>query len=60
MVRAIVTEAKREGLECYQGEDFLGGPVIKTSPSNERDAGLIPGAVILHVSWPKNKTEAIL
>ena len=23
--------------------DFPGGPVVKTSPSNARDAGLIPG-----------------
>ena len=37
--------------------DFPGGPVVKTSPSNAGDAGLIPGggAQIPCASWPKNK-----
>ena len=37
--------------------DFPGGPVVKTSPSNAGDAGLIPGwgAKIPHASWPKNQ-----
>ena len=37
--------------------DFSGSPVVKTSPSNEGDAGLIPdrGAKILHALWPKNQ-----
>ena len=51
------------------GRDFSGGPVVKTSPSNARGAGLILGwgAKIPHVFWPvaketkkKKKTEAIL
>ena len=38
--------------------DFPGGPVVKTSPSNEGGAGSIPGqgAKIPHASWPK-KTQ---
>ena len=34
-----------------------GGPVVKTMPSNARDAGLIPGqgAKILYASWPKHQ-----
>ena len=45
--------------------DFPGDPVIKTSPSNARDSGLIPGqgAKILHAFQPKyrkHKTTAIL
>ena len=37
--------------------DFPGGPVVKTSRSNARDVGLIPGrrAKILHASQPKNQ-----
>ena len=36
---------------------FPGGPVVKTMPSNVRDAGLIPGqgAKILYASWPKHQ-----
>ena len=46
-------------------KDFPGSPVVKTSPSNSRGAGLIPGqeAKITHASGPKkpkHKTEAIL
>ena len=37
--------------------DLLGGPVVKTSPSNAGGAGLIPGqgAGIPHASGPKNQ-----
>ena len=37
--------------------DFPGGPVVKTLPSNARDAGLIPGqgAKILYALWPKHQ-----
>ena len=37
--------------------NFSCSPVVKTSPSNEGDAGLIPdgGAKILHALWPKNQ-----
>ena len=46
-------------------EDFLGGPVVKTSSSNAGVSGVIPGwkAKILHASWPKKrntKTRATL
>ena len=36
--------------------DFPGGPVVKTSPSNARGEGLIPGqgAKILYALWPKH------
>ena len=39
------------------GRDFSGGPVVKTSPSNARGAGLILGwgAKIPHASGPENK-----
>ena len=45
--------------------DFPGGPVIKTSPSEARDVGSIPGqeAKIQNALRPKtqkHKTEAIL
>ena len=38
-------------------KDFAGGPVVKTSPSNEGGVGSIPGlgAKIPHASWPKNQ-----
>ena len=37
--------------------DFPGSPVVKTSPSNAGDAGLITGqgAKIPHASGPKNQ-----
>ena len=37
--------------------DFLGSPVVKTSPSNAWCVGLIPGrgAKIPHAWWPKNQ-----
>ena len=37
--------------------DFSDGPVVKTSPSNAGDTGLIPGrgAKISHVLWPRNQ-----
>ena len=37
--------------------DFPGGPGVKTSPSNARGAGSIPGggAKIPYASWPKNQ-----
>ena len=46
-------------------EDFLGGPVVKTSPSNTGDVGSIPdqGAKIQHalqLENPKHRTEAIV
>ena len=44
-------------VEAYVQElrDFPGGPVVKTSPSSVRDAGLIPGqgAKNLHMSQLK-------
>ena len=56
MVRAIVTEVKREGLKYYHGGG-PGGPVVKTSPFNVMDAGstLGQGAVIPHAFWPKSQ-----
>ena len=46
-------------------QDFPGGPVAKTSPSNAGDTGSVPDqrVKIPHASWPKNpkhKTEAVL
>ena len=37
--------------------DFLGGPVVKTLPSNVGGTGSIPGrgTEIPHASWPKNQ-----
>ena len=37
--------------------DFLGNPVVRTSPSNVGGVGSIPGqgAKIQHASWPKNQ-----
>ena len=37
--------------------EFLGCPVVKTSPSYTGGVGLIPGqaAMIPHASWPKNQ-----
>ena len=44
--------------------DFSGGPMVKTSPSSARDAGLIPGGAAdsthLTDKKPKHKTETIL
>ena len=39
--------------------DFPGSPVVKTLPSNEEDAGLIPGqgAKILHALGPKKQNK---
>ena len=39
--------------------DFLGGPVVRTSPSNAGGVGLIPGgrAKIPHASQPKKKRK---
>ena len=39
--------------------DFPGGPVVKTSPSNTADVGLIPGqgAEIQHVLWSKDQNR---
>ena len=50
--------------EC-ETRDFLGGPVVKTSPPNAPGVGSIPGqgAGISHALEPKKtkqKTEAIL
>ena len=49
------------GAISMKNEDFSGGPVVKTLPSNAGGAGSIPGWGS-HVSQPKNqnKTEAIL
>ena len=49
------TYAKDERGRCG---DFSGNPVVKTSPSNEGDAGLISdwGAKILHALWPKSQS----
>ena len=48
-------------LKIHKG-DVLGGSVVKTSPSNTRGAGSIPGRgpEIPHALEPKHKTEAIL
>ena len=37
--------------------DFSDGPVVKTSPSNAGNTGLIPGrgAKISHALWPRNQ-----
>ena len=45
--------------EEWDLRDFPGGPVIKTSPSNARGMGSIPGqgAKISHSSQPKKKTK---
>ena len=42
--------------------DAPGGPVVKTSPSSARSAGLIPSqeTKIPHAEKPRHKTEAIL
>ena len=39
----------------HQHQNFPGGPVVKTLPSNTMGVGSIPGqgTKILHVSWPK-------
>ena len=38
-------------------QNFPGGPVVKTSPSNVGSEGSIPdqGAKIPHALWPKNQ-----
>ena len=43
--------------ENGQSGDFPGGPVVKTSLSNEGGVGSIPGrgAKIPHALWPKNQ-----
>ena len=43
--------------ETYR--DFLGGPVVKTSPSNAESTGLIPGqgTKILQAFLPKKKKK---
>ena len=48
-----------------QGWDFLGGPMVKTSPSRSWDGGSIPGQgaeipTCLLAKKPKQKIEAIL
>ena len=48
-----------------QGWDFPGGPVVKTSPSNAKNMGSIPGwgtkiPTCLVAIRPKYKTEAVL
>ena len=60
-LRDRISQSKK----CRAG-DFPGSPVVKTSPTNAGDAGLIPApeAKIPHASWPNNqnthKKEAIL
>ena len=54
---------KLHSTNAYQ--DFLGGPVVKTSPSNTGGAGSNPsqGAKISHMPQgqkPKHETEAVL
>ena len=54
------TVAKRYRNQSFKKKnigDFPGSPVVKTSPSNERVAGLIPtqGTKIPHASGPKNQ-----
>ena len=41
--------------------DFLGSPVMKTSPSNAGSVDSIPGwgAKIPHASWPENQEPTI-
>ena len=41
----------------FMSRDFPGGPVVKTSPSNAGDVGLIlgPGAEIPYAWRPKNQ-----
>ena len=43
-------------------KNFPGGPVIKTLPSNPRDAGLLPGQGVksLHASWQKKKKKSYI
>ena len=36
-------------------EDLRDGPVVKTSPSNVRGVGSIPGAKMPHALWQKNQ-----
>ena len=44
-------------LLAWKSRDFTGGPVVKTSPSNARGVGLVPGwgAKIPHALQPKNQ-----
>lgn len=56
-------DCERHFLECgknynkFKTWDFLGCPMVKTSPSNAGCVGLIPGqgAGIPHVSWLKDQ-----
>ena len=52
-VSSYTLKKKKKDLEGTS----LGGPVVKTSPFNAGDAGLIPGqgAKIPHASWRKNQ-----
>ena len=45
----------------HQHQNFPGGPVVNTLPSNTMGVGSIPGqgTKILHVSWLKKKTQNI-
>ena len=51
-------EITSELFKYQQARAFPSGPVVKTSPSNTGNTGLIPGqeAKIPFTSWPKNKT----
>ena len=60
---AITKNDKCSGLKKMQTRDFPGDPVVKSSPSNARRVGSIPGQedhTCLTASKPKYKTEAIL
>ena len=35
----------------WKGRDFAGGPVVKNSPANAGDMGLIPGPGRSHMPW---------
>ena len=61
----LIKARKKDNNECHQYMkkwlDFPGGPVLKTSPSNARGNGLIPGwgAKIPYASWLKNPKQII-
>ena len=49
--------AKIDFFKTPQNRDFPSNPVVKTSPSNVRGGGSIPGqgAKIPHALWPKTQ-----
>ena len=48
-------------IKRFSSWDFPGRPVFKTSPSNARDMGSVPGwgAKISYALWPKKEKENI-